>query len=334
MEAVFGRGSYTPGYFRDSVWRVYIGSLLDWLARDIILFVRCSLSSEIRSQNDEDIKDFEEEPALQGALRLIRRALGFSDCRHLVAELEKGIEWVDDGCRLKTASGVGFWLCPLSGDGRVRFCSFLQLRYHIQAVHTWKGFQADMAAHAHWLLVQIQHHHHLRQIAAPDEDINSVSVAVTLWGSLLEKLCHAGGSVIQSHCPLFWQFCETLAFAGPELMGADASGERDGMQMPVTVPDITSELEQATILEELRTQRLALAEWRSGLDIVKAKRVHRLICAICSTAETLYDWAPCESVQLISDQMIQLNVAPAGLMQLRTSQMIHSTAACLEPTGA
>ena len=136
------------------------------------------------------------------------------------------------------------------------------------------------------------------------------------------------------HCPLFWQFCETLAFAGPELMGADASGERDGMQMPVTVPDITSELEQATILEELRTQRLALAEWRSGLDIVKAKRVHRLICAICSTAETLYDWAPCESVQLISGQMIQLNVATAGLLQFRTSQMIHSTAACLEPTGA
>ena len=41
------------------------------------------------------------------------------------------------------------------------------------------------------------------------------------------------------------------------------------MQMPVTVPDITSELEQAAILEELRTQRLALAEWWSGLDIVK-----------------------------------------------------------------
>ena len=42
MEAVFGRGSYTPGYFRDSVWRVYIGSLFDWLARDIILCGRCS----------------------------------------------------------------------------------------------------------------------------------------------------------------------------------------------------------------------------------------------------------------------------------------------------
>ena len=32
--------------------------------------------------------------------------------------------------------------------------------------------------------------------------------------------CHVGGSVIQSHCPLFWQFCEILAF---ERWHADAS---------------------------------------------------------------------------------------------------------------
>eukprot|EP00435_Cladocopium_sp_Y103_P059452 s735_g21.t1 len=185
-----------------------------------------------------------------------------------------------------------------------------------------------MVAHAHWLLVQIQHHHHLRQLVAPSEEINSVSVAVTLWGSVLQKLCHAGGSVIQSRCPLFWQFCETLASAGLEMICSDASGERCDLQMPVTVPDITSDLEQAAILEELRTQRLALAEWRAGLDVVKAKHVHRLICAICSTAENLYDLAPCESVQLISDQMIELNIATARLLQLQTR------AARLEPTGA
>lgn len=190
-----------------------------------------------------------------------------------------------------------------------------------------------MSALALWLIAKAKQAAHVRYQNHPDEELNVVAVAFSLWTCSLRSFCEIAGVVVDPWLPNFKACVMQLEREGPMWLGASAARQHGYFLNESPVAMNLVDLDKRAVWEEMQHYKMMLAEWRADLDTVTSGAFDRALIAIISCGENLYDWTRATPVQELGDKFNLLNTAISEVLQWRSMRLTPPRRIVLEPSS-